>query len=324
MQKMGKASSDAANTKQMRLFTGKLRLAVLAVFCCILWGSAYPVIKVCYLQMRITTPFEMILFAGLRFTAAGMMVMLFTRFVLKIKILPCKEEWPMIVILALIQTFAAYLLSYLGANNTTAAKASIMSAAELFLTTGIAHFFFYDDRLNLRKILGLVFGFAGIVVANLSGLKNISWVFSFNGEGFILLCSICISASFVYVKKKSGQMNLLRINGWQLLLGGLLLSAAGTAGSTKGLSFTWESVWLLGYLAILSAAAFSIWFLLLKYNHASEVTIYKAIMPVVGVALSVILLSGEQLTWFALAGLLLVVAGIMITNANRKHNKTGL
>ncbi len=322
MREISKASLKAGNTQS--LFTGKLRVAVLAVFCCLLWGSAYPVIKICYLQMGITMPFDMILFAGLRFAASGIMVMLFTRFILKVKIMPAKEEWPMIAILALAQTFASYFFSYIGISNTAASKASILTAAELFMTTGIAHFFFRDDRLNLRKILGLVFGFAGIIAANLSSLQNFSWAFSIDGEGFVLISSFFISASFIYVKKKGGHRDLLRINGWQLFLGGVLLIATGWTGSAGSLSFTWESAGLLCYLAMLSAAAFSIWFLLLKYNHASEVSIYKSTMPVIGVAISVMIISGEQLTWFALAGLLLVVAGIMITNANKPLNKTGL
>ena len=53
-------------------------LVVTAVFCCLLWGSAFPCIKVGYQLFEIPTGDSMsqILFAGIRFTLAGLMTVL--------------------------------------------------------------------------------------------------------------------------------------------------------------------------------------------------------------------------------------------------------
>ena len=73
---------------------------------------------------------------------------------------------------------------------------------------------------------------------------------------------------------------------------------------------------LLLYLAALSAAAFSIWTLLLKYNPVSKVAVFGFMNPVFGVILSALLLGeGAQAAGVkSLIALLLVSIGIYVVN----------
>ena len=75
---------------------------------------------------------------------------------------------------------------------------------------------------------------------------------------------------------------------------------------------------LLFYLAFLSAAASTLWGILLKYNPVSKIAVFGFMNPVFGVLLSALLLrEGRQaLGMKSVAALLLVCAGIYIVNRN--------
>ena len=79
------------------------------------------------------------------------------------------------------------------------------------------------------------------------------------------------------------------------------------------------------YLALLSACAYTIWGILLKYNDVSSVSVFGFMTPVFGFALSAIILK-EQLTqqlWLSILALVLVCLGIFSVNMNvdklKKH-----
>ena len=85
--------------------------------------------------------------------------------------------------------------------------------------------------------------------------------------------------------------------------------------------FDMKSIWLLIYMAFISAAAFSIWIALLKYNQVSEISVFCFSIPVFGVMLSAALL-GEDFTSPAnLFALVCVSVGIIIVNTQRKRIK---
>ena len=71
------------------------------------------------------------------------------------------------------------------------------------------------------------------------------------------------------------------------------------------------------YMGFISAGAYTLWGILLKYNPVSRVSILGFMNPVMGVLLSAVFL-GENNEAFSLTGLtslLLVAAGIIIVNS---------
>ena len=78
---------------------------------------------------------------------------------------------------------------------------------------------------------------------------------------------------------------------------------------------------MLGYLAFISAMAYSLWAMLLKYNPVSKITVYGFMNPVFGVILSAFIL-GEAEQAFgikSLGALILVCIGIYIVNGTKKE-----
>ena len=82
------------------------------------------------------------------------------------------------------------------------------------------------------------------------------------------------------------------------------------------ISIAVPAVALLLYMAMISAVAYTLWGVLLKYNPVSRVSVFGFMNPVFGVLLSALILgeSAQALSIYALAALVLVSLGIYVVN----------
>ena len=80
-----------------------------------------------------------------------------------------------------------------------------------------------------------------------------------------------------------------------------------------------SGIGLLVYLALVSAVAYSLWGILLKYNPVSRVTVFGFMNPVFGVLLSALLLgeTDQASGILGLLSLLLVSVGIYVVNSGK-------
>lgn len=288
-----------------------------ALICCLLWGSAFPCIKIGYNMFHITSSdtASQILFAGTRFTFAGILTVLIGSIISKTKLIPQRGSWRMVIKLSFVQTVIQYLLFYIGLAHTTGVKSSIINAANVFFAILVSSLIFHYEKLGKAKILGCILGFTGVVIINLNG-TSLDMSMSILGEGSILLSTISYAFSSVLIKKYSEKENPVTLSGYQFIVGGLIMAAAGLLFGGKLSNFTFSSTLLLLYMALISAVAYSVWGILLKYNPVGKVTVYGFMTPVFGVVLSAILL-GEQNQAFTVQGLIaliLVCIGIYCVN----------
>lgn len=293
--------------------------ALLAGVCCLLWGSAFPCIKIGYGMMKISSDAasDQILYAGYRFTLAGILVIGIGSILNRRFLLPKKSSLKKIGILSLFQTVLQYLLFYVGLANTTGVKASIIEGTNVFFAILAASLLFRQEKLTARKICGCVLGFLGVVIVNL-GSGGLDTSVKFMGEGCILLSTVAYAISSVMVKRFSKDEDPVVLSGYQFALGGVVMILAGKSFGGNVSGFTAASILLLFYLAFLSAAAYTLWGILLKYNPVSKIAVFGFMNPVFGVLLSALLLrEGRQaLGMKSVAALLLVCAGIYIVNRN--------
>lgn len=247
--------------------TGKLSqgkyVFLLAMVSCFLWGSATPAIKIGYQMFSIvsTDTASIILFAGMRFFLAGMLVVLFQSLLRRRFLAPQKEALPSIFALSLAQTAVQYLFFYIGLAHTSGVHGTIISGTGGFISILMASLLFHYEKLTPAKLLGCIAGFAGILIMNLSPQDTGSlFDVSFLGEGFVFFSQISYAVSGILIKKFSSRFDVVMLSGWQFTLGGLLMIAAGLIGGGH-IAFTdnWQAYLLLLYMALISAVAYSVW-----------------------------------------------------------------
>lgn len=155
--------------KQTSLLTNGVILSLLATLCCLLWGSAFPCVKIGYHLFAISSgdSASQILFAGCRFAGSGILTILFGSIRAKKFLRPHKEgSFRRILMLSLFQTVLQYVLFYLGLARTSGVKSSIIEGANVFVTILVACLIFRQEALTWQKILGCILGFSGVVLAN--------------------------------------------------------------------------------------------------------------------------------------------------------------
>lgn len=294
-----------------------------AMICCFLWGSATPSIKVGYQVFGIQSSdtVSIILFAGIRFFLAGILVILFQSLRAGHFIAPEKGSLPSILKLSLAQTVIQYFCFYVGLAHTSGVTGTIISGASGFFSILIASLVFRYEKLTSSKILGCVMGFLGLVIMNISFDGGYSFHFALNGEFLVLLSTISLALSGILVKKYSKNYSVVMLSGYQFIVGGLVMMIVGFAlGGRVAIVSDPMAYLLLIYMAFISAVAYSIWGILLEYNPVSKVTIYSFLTPLFGVLLSAIFLGEveQALAWNKLAALLLVSGGIFVVNRKKE------
>ena len=294
-------------------------VCLLAMLCCVLWGSAFPCIKIGYQMFQISSDQTMsqILFAGVRFTLAGILVILFGSILSRKILLPKRSSCKNILIICLFQTVIQYLFFYIGMAHTSGVKASIAEASNVFLAILVANLIFHQEKLTFSKMLGCVIGFAGVILINLTG-SGLEGGMTMTGEGFILLSAAAYAVSSVLIKRFSVYENPVVISGYQFMIGGLIMIVVGLAGGGSLHPTSPASALMMLYMALISAVAYTIWGILLKYNPVSRVAVFGFMNPVFGVVLSALLLKEySQIPLFqCVASLVLVCLGIYIVNRN--------
>ena len=271
-----------------------------AIFCCVLWGSASPAIKIAYELFKIgpEDTASRIMLAGARFMIAGVMTILFGSLLARKFLLPKKESWKNVLVLSLVQTVGQYYFFFMALANTSGVRGSIINASGNFIAILFAVYIFHFEKMTLKKLAGCLVGFSGILLILGGGQALLEGGrVTLAGEGAMLAADFFYAASGCLIKIFSRDENPVALSGYQFLIGGVILYAIGS---------------LMGGQLL--------WGVLLKYNPVSRVSILGFVNPVMGVLLSALFL-GEGREAFSLTGLLallLVSAGIVIVNTSEK------
>lgn len=300
------------------IYTNTFFVVTVAILCCALWGSATPFIKIGYkLILPESTVQSTILFAGIRFTLAGLITILIYSIARKKFLYPKKQNISKIAIISCCQTIIQYIFFYIGLANTTGVKGTVASGSNAFFAMLIASLIFKQEKITLRKIAACIMGFLGIILVNLNGLD---FNMNLTGDGFVLFSAIAYAFSSVLMKRYSKYEDPVIISGYQFAMGGMVMMIIGF--SLNGVvSFeSAKAVVVLLYLALLSAVAYALWGVLLKHNEVSRVTIFSFMIPVFGVLLSNLLLEEQSNVSLLnlLLTLVLICIGILMLNYKKE------
>lgn len=288
-----------------------------ALFCCALWGTSTPIVKMGYNYIDASHIPSLLLWVGALFLVSGFLTVGIYSVFSKKLVLPKRESIKGVAIISVLQTVLQYSLLYIGLSQTTSMKGAILKSTDVFFVALLASLLFRLEKLTPKKLIACIIGFGGILIMNLDGLSlHIDPI----GDGLVVASVLSYSFSVIMTKLFAQKEDPITLCGYQMGLGGTVLLLIGAL--LKG---SFDFVGMLPIflcLALIYAVSYTLWTVLLKYNPPSSVTIYSFMTPVFGVLFSALLLSedgGVAATNLVIA-LVLVCAGIFLWGYEKKSN----
>ena len=299
------------------IFQRPFWVSAFALTAAIVWGWAYPLIKLGFQEFQITTDMtsSKMLFAGVRFFISGLIILSIALLSHRNFKLSKSNDWWFILVFSIVNTSLHYAFFYFGLSHSEGARAAILNSMGVFLVVISACMFFKSDKLTFSKILGCIIGFAGILALNLGGKD--SGHFTWAGDGMIIANALCSAFASLMTRGLSKRVDVFVGTGYSLALGGLsLIIPSVIIGGTLP-AITLYGVVILTLLIGISTIGFTLYNKLITCNPVGKVAIYNSLIPVVG-ALTSCLCLGETFYWkYVLAGSL-ATAGIYIINKGKK------
>lgn len=303
------------STTPLPLFQRPVWVCLFALTAAVLWGWAYPIIKIGFQEWGITPDMtgSKMLFAGIRFAISGLIILAMARG-MHLSFHPARRwDWGFILLFALINTTFHYACFYIGLSHSEGSRAAILNSLSIFLVVVLACVFFKSDRMTLRKMVGVLLGMAGILILNLNG-DAVSAEWSWLGDGMIIVNAICSAVASLLTRSMARRVDIIVGTGYSLGIGGLLLIVPGLLmGGTLPHVTLWGLA-LLGMLVGISTIGFALYNQLITHNPIGKVAIYNSLLPIVGALTSCLCLGEPFQANLILAGGL-VASGIYIVNA---------
>ena len=221
--------------------------------------------------------------------------------------------------------------------GASAGLTALLLQLQIFITVLLAYFIL-GEAVSRMQIIGMVVGVLGlgVIVLNLGGdmpligfvcilIAAIGWSFgniaSKQASTQTVLKSTSVSTvSTPNVNNKTSALSALALVVWGGLIACVILTLSSLIFETAAwqlATFTQASLksWLsLGFIVYISTLiGFGLWAHLLSQNIASKVVPFALLVPIFGMATSV-LLTGEIVTWWKMLAMLLILSGLLLAN----------
>lgn len=295
----------------------KIAIAV-ALFCAVLWGLAYPLLKLTYQAFDVTGPdvATKLMLAGLRFFGAGVFVWLIKKQWGDKTVRPDRHDWWIATWLGVLGVTLQNIFFYIGLGNSQASTSAIIQSSAIFMTLIISTLILRMEKLRWVQVVSLVFGFGGVILTSLG--KGGGLGFRWNGEAMLLGSALTVAITSIMVKQQGSRANPLFYAAWQMIIGASPLLLVGLI-LQPDLKFTLYSTTLLVLSAIKSGLVIVLWYSLIQAQSVVEMSFYRLFNPVFGILLSALLL-GEALSTRILLSLGLIVSGALILQLKKRQD----
>ena len=281
---------------------------------CLIWGLTWFFLKYSLVEMP--------LFAGLsiRFLSAGI-IFLSIHLIRKKKILVSRKMLFIYLQYGLINFSLCYFLTYWGAKYVFSNLGAILWRLLPLFVAGMAHFCIPDDRLNLRKALGMLIGLFGATLLLTQG-ENL-------GEGEVTLGLLAILSSVflaawpnVYLKMQNEKVDSYHLNGFGMSFAGLVFSVLYfyyERGQTIPLDF--NNVGAVFFLTVPGTVlTWGIYIWLFNYLPVTQIS-YTAFYPPIVASLVGWLFLGESLPFVAIIGSMMIIGGGYLVVSKKRLKK---
>lgn len=300
-----------------RVFSKKANCIIATLLCMFLWGSLFPCIKIGYQNFAVDTSSvpSILLFAGVRFIICGIIIIIIASVKDKKIVAVEKGSIVPILLIGLFSIVLHYSLQYIGLSSTGGGKCAMLKQVGSIIVACFGFLFDKNDKFSIKKLLGGVLGFASVVILNLD-----SNGFSISiPEVLVLLSSFCMVASSAVSKKVYKKYDPVAITGYTQLTGGIILFAFGIVSGGKIAYLGIKSIAILAYICFASVISYILWNVLIKYCDLSMLFCIRFTEPVFAALISFFIVKEDIFKWTFAAALVLVSAGMIISNLKVKQ-----
>lgn len=248
--------------------------------------------------------------AGLRFSIAAAALVVWARLTHRpLRITAAQLKYMVFLTLVFYVQISFF---YTGMSKTSASHGVLIGNLLPFVVMVIAHNFLPDEKIEMRKSLGLVFGFLGVCLLFFD--KTAVASASFEGDLLVVLAVLTWGCNAVFIKKIIHDFHPIQITIYPMLLGVPLYFLSGFF-FDDGMIANGSAPVILGLLYQVLTASFGFisWNGLIKKYGATPLHSFVFLMPFSGVFFGVLLLN-EPLTPALMAAIVLVTSGLIIIN----------
>jgi drug/metabolite transporter (DMT)-like permease len=292
----------------------KLKHWIIFILLGAIWSSSFMWIKIAVQEI---SPTMLVAFRALFGLLFGIVVI----FIQRVQWPRNFRSWFPLLLLGITNVAIPFFLISWGEKYIDSAVASILDATVPLFTILIAHYLLQDDKITLPKLLGLLIGFAGVVILMSKDLFNSS-TNSILGQAAVVLASIFYAVNSVYIRKTTEDIpGIVRSAGPLISASAVMWLATFLFDSpvkVPQLEITWVALLWLGIFG--SGLAFAMAYYLIHEIGPTRTTMVTYLFPLGGVILGVTFLN-EQLTWQLITGAILIVLSLVVANWTPKKQE---
>ncbi|MFA4922716.1 MAG: EamA family transporter [Ignavibacteriaceae bacterium] len=284
------------------------------ILICLIWGSTWFAIR---LGLDSLTPF---ISAGLRFSIAAIVIYIVMR-IRSISIQRDKISMRLYYFMGVFSFILPFGLVYWGEQFIPSGLASVLFAVYPFFVALFTRIFIPEEKIGVIKIIGMIFGFSGIVIIFSQNILTIGMNY-FLGMLAVLLSGFLQSTIAVSIKKYGQHLHALSMNlipmaiaGAGMLLLGVLFE------NTSTLKFDTKAIASVFYLGIIgSVVTFTAYYWLLKRINIILLSLTAFITPIIALLIGWIFLD-ETLMPNQIFGSAFVLTGLLVANLSSLKQK---
>ena len=256
---------------------------------CLIWGTTYLAIRI---SLETIPP---LLMAAIRWiTAGGLLTLLLA---LRGETLPARREWPSLAILGVLLLGFGNGAVVWAEQTVPSGLTAVLVATSPFWMVGIDALMPGGEAITIRRLLGLVLGFSGIVMLVWPEIRVDAGGRAFLG-GVVAAQIACVGWAIgsSYARRRgrghAREENVLATAAFEMMFGGVaLLIVSLVLHETSRLSMTPRTGGALVYLIFVGAiGGFSAYAYALKHLPVATVSLYAYVNPIIAVLLGTLVL----------------------------------
>jgi probable blue pigment (indigoidine) exporter len=212
------------------------------------------------------------------------------------------RAWTLIGLLAVTNVSLGFGAMFAGVDGLATGTAAVLTNAQPLLVI-LPAWWLYGERVTARTSVGLIVGFAGLLMVAVPGGGG-------SGAWLSILAASAITTGTLLSRRLAGT-DVVQAAGWHFVIGGIVLAAV--SGGVEGpprVDWTPRFVMSLAFLGLVgSALAFWAWFTETLRCPLGRLAAWTFLTPVFGIVFALVL-TGERPAGWTAAGMVIVLGSL--------------